>query len=62
MFDRVWDALRGQIDVNNQVRHALKEVDDLSRDVHDHENRLLRLEIMVELARGDAGLRRLPSE
>ncbi len=60
MFEKIWNALQGQIELNVNVRHALIELDDLSRDVSDHEKRLLKIETIMAFARGELGQFKLP--
>lgn len=62
VFDRIWSAGTRQIELHGDVKRALARLDKVSENVFDHEKRLVRLETLVEVARGGFDRPRLPPE
>lgn len=59
MFDRIWTGLTDQVQLHADTQRALKRLDTVSESLFDHEKRLVRLETLVEVARGGSGLGKL---
>ena len=61
-IDRIIDGIKGQVEMRGDIERLTARVDRISDDVVDHEKRLIRLETVVEMARGDFAARRLPRD
>jgi len=61
-FDRLYDGLQSQMQLRADLDRTIARLDRMGSDLLDHEKRLVRLETLVEVARGDFGARRLPPE
>lgn len=61
-YDRVVGGLKNQMLLSDEVKRTAANVDRLQHGVFDHEKRLIRLETLVEVARGEFNSRRLPPD
>lgn len=59
-LDRVIAGLRAQVEIRGDIDRATAGVDKLRDRLYDHEKRLVRLETLVDIARGEFGPLRLP--
>lgn len=62
LLERIYGVLKNQIELRGDIERTSARVDELRLDVFNHEKRLIRIETLVEVARGDFGVRRLPPE
>lgn len=69
VFDRIVDGLTKQLELRGDVDRLSRRVDGTDAKVAELEKaqfgldrRLIRIETLVEVARGDFGPRRLPQE
>ena len=69
ILDRVFDALKSQVEMRNDLDRTTTRLDDLGRRLDrqddrlfDHEKRLIRIEALIDLTRGSFGRRSLPPE
>lgn len=60
VFDRIWDGLTKQVQLHADTQRALKRLDEVSESLFDHEKRLIKIETIIDLARGGLGPLRLP--
>ena len=69
IIDRVFDALKSQVELRHDLDHTTTRLDDLAKrldrqddDLFDHEKRLIRIEALIDLTRGAAGRAALPRD
>jgi len=69
ILDRVFDALKSQVEMRSDLDQTTVRLDDLGKRldrqdnaVFDHEKRLIRIEALIDLTRGGFSQRSLPSE
>lgn len=67
ILDRVFDALKSQVEMRSDIDRTITRLDDLGRRLDrqddrlfDHEKRLIRIEALIDLTRGGVGRPRLP--
>jgi hypothetical protein len=51
-FDRILSGIKDVLVMREDIARLVEGIKDLSADIRDHEHRLIRLETMVEMARG----------
>ncbi len=55
-------AIKSVILIDERVQSVAKKVDRLADEVRDMKDRLIRLETVVEIARGDGGVLRIAQD
>jgi hypothetical protein len=69
ILDRVFDALKNQVEMRGDIDRLTGSVDglrvrldQLDDRLFDHEKRLIRIETLIEVSRGSVGRAALPPE
>ena len=62
MFEWVVGGLRDQLRLSDEIKRVSANADKLMTDVFDDEKRLIKVETIIDLARGGFVQRSLPSE